>query len=187
MFNTSGNKNIQTGYCGQGGDFGWKPPGYVFGLAMSLNDSLTVVETDEGFTHKTTDGGKTWQAMYVPPSELNPANASTPTKKYYNTTGIEMTSTWDLQWYYFIHVFGGFTDVNAVRSQDGGNTWGFDCSGLNFNTTYKFLKNPANGVLYAATSSIHDMYQSTRLTDAIIDVGNGAIMYSTTPVKHSTP
>ena len=179
VFNTSGNKNIKTGYCGQGGDFGWGWPGYVFGLNTCLGDSLTVVETDEGFIHKTTDGGKTWSALYVPPANLNPLNANTPPKLYYPSNGIEMTSTWDLQWYDSLHVFGGFTDVNAVRSQDGGNTWGYACTGLNLNTTYKFLKNPSNGVLYAGTSSIHDMYQSTRLTDAIIDGGNGNLMYST--------
>ncbi|HTB07984.1 MAG TPA: hypothetical protein VK806_13620, partial [Bacteroidia bacterium] len=179
VFNTSGNKNIKTGYCGQGGDFGWGWPGYVFGLNACMTDSLTVVETDEGFIHKTTDGGKTWSALYVPPANLNPLNASTPKGLYYPSNGIEMTTTWDLQWYDSVHVFGGYTDVNAVRSKDGGNTWGFDCSGLNLNTTYKFLKNPTNGVLYAGTSSIHDMYQSTRLTDAIIDGGNGALMYST--------
>jgi hypothetical protein len=39
----------------------------------------------------------------------------------------------------------------------------------------------ANGTLYMATSGIHDMYQSTRLTDAILDANDtqGKILYST--------
>ena len=179
VFNTTTNQNIQTGYCGSGGDLGWGWPGYVFGLDVCRNDSLDIVETDEGFIHKSTDGGKTWQAAYIPPAELNAASANTPKGKYYQTNGIEMTSAWDLQWYDSLHVLAGYTDINAVRSNDGGKSWGFDCSGLTLNTTYKFLMNPNNKVVYAATSSIHDMYQSTRLTDAIIDVGNGALMYST--------
>ncbi|HXP48901.1 MAG TPA: T9SS type A sorting domain-containing protein, partial [Bacteroidia bacterium] len=75
---------------------------------------------------------------------------------------------------------------NAIRSNDGGNSWGFDCSGLTLNSTYKFVKNPANNVVYAATSSIHDMYQSTHLKDANDDGGNGAIMMSTDTGKTFT-
>src|SRR5205085_11545078 len=40
------------------------------------------------------------------------------------------------------------------------------------------LKHP-NGILYGASSTIHDMYQSTHLTDASIDNGTGRILYST--------
>ena len=39
--------------------------------------------------------------------------------------------------------------------------------------------NPSNNVIYAATSSIHDMYESTHLTDAHDDNGSGEIAYST--------
>jgi photosystem II stability/assembly factor-like uncharacterized protein len=188
VFNTTNNQNIKTGYCGSGGDLGWSWPQYVFGMNVSSADSLTVVETDEGFLHKTTDGGKTWQALYVPPANLNAANAATPKGKYYPTNGIEMTSSWDLMWYDSLHVLAGYTDIAATRSNDGGNSWGFDCSGIDnvYNTTYKWVKNPANGVIYAATSSVHDMYQSTRLQDNIIDAGTGAVMFSTDTGKTFT-
>jgi len=186
VFNTTNNQNIQTGYCGSGGDLGWSWPQYVFGMDVSPADSLTVVETDEGFIHKTTDGGKTWKALYVPPANLNPANALTPKGKYYPSNGIEMTSNWDIMWYDSLHMLSGYTDVNATRSNDGGNSWSFDCSGLTLNSTYKFVKNPSNGVVYAATSSIHDMYQSTHLKDANDDGGNGAIMMSTDTGKTFT-
>jgi photosystem II stability/assembly factor-like uncharacterized protein len=187
VFKTAGNQNIKTGYCGQNGDLGWSWPQYVFGLNVSLADSNDIVETDEGFIHASTDGGNTWSALYVPPANLNPLNANTPKGHYYPTNGIEMTSTWNMMWYDSVHVFGGFTDVTGVRSNDGGNTWGFDCSGLyGYNTTYMFLKNPTNGVVYAATSSIHDMYQSTRLTDNNIDGGTGAVMFSTDTGKTFT-
>ena len=180
VFNTTTNQNIKTGYCGSGGDLGWSWPQYIFGLNVCSSDSNTVVITDEGFIHKTIDGGKTWQALYVPPAELNPANASTPKGLYYKSNGIEMTTCWDLMWYDSLHVLSGYTDITATCSNDGGNSWGFDCSGLYaYNTTYKFQKNPANNVVYAATSSIHDMYQSTYLQDSRIDGGTGAVLYST--------
>jgi hypothetical protein len=37
----------------------------------------------------------------------------------------------------------------------------------------------ANGTLYGAAASVHDLYQSTYLTDARIDGGNGAVLFST--------
>lgn len=118
---------------------------------------------------------------------LNAAGKATPTNLYYPSNGIEMTSAWDLTWYDSLHMFGGYTDVCAIRSQDGGNSWGFTCSGLyTYNTTYKFLKNPSNGVLYAGTSSVHDMYQSTHLEDSQIDAQTGELMFSTDTGKTFT-
>ena len=128
--------------------------------------------------HVTSDGGKTWQDAYAPRADLNTANANTPKQKAYHPNGIEVTSVWDLTWYDSLNVFGGCTDVTAIRSKDGGNTWA-NYSAIGYNTVYKFLKNPSNNVLYAATSSIHDMYESTRLKDNILDGGTGEIAYST--------
>jgi photosystem II stability/assembly factor-like uncharacterized protein len=180
VFLTSNNQNIQTGYCGQGGDLGWDWPQYAFGFQVCPSDTSVAVLTDEGFTSSTKDGGETWQASYVPVANLNPANTNTPQGKYYPGNGLEVTSTWDLMWYDSLNLFAGYTDITATHSPDDGNTWAFSCANLNnYNTVYKFVKNPTNGVIYAATSSIHDMYESTRLTDNIIDNGTGAVMYST--------
>jgi hypothetical protein len=180
VFNTANNENIQTGYCGSGGDLGWDWDQYAFGFNVSLSDTSYAVLTGEGFTHVTSDGGETWQDAYVPRTDLNPANANTPTGKYYHPNGIEVTSQWDLMWADSLNLFSGCTDITAIKSIDDGNTWSFDYTYLsNFNTVYKFLKNPVNGVNYAATSSIHDMYESTHLTDANDDHGSGEIDYST--------
>ncbi len=179
-FNTTTNQNIKTGYCGSGGDFQWTWPQYIYGISVAANDPNKVIFTDMGFTHKTTDGGANWQAAYVPASDVHPANASTPTRQYYHGNGIEPTACWDIMWTDANHIFAGYTDVHALRSNDAGTTWGFDYTGLNnYNTTYKFVKNPSNGAIYAATSSVHDMYESTRLADAQLDAGSGAIMMST--------
>ncbi len=43
---------------------------------------------------------------------------------------------------------------------------------------YRCVKHPSTGVLYAATSSVHDLYQSTYLTDARIDGGAGLVLFS---------
>ena len=44
------------------------------------------------------------------------------------------------------------------------------------NTIYSIAKNISNSTLYAASSSIHDIYQSTHLTDASIDGGTGLLL-----------
>ncbi len=181
VFNTANNQNIQTGYCGSGGDLGWDWDQYAFGFTVSLTDTSYAVLTGEGFTHVTSNGGATWQDAYVPRADLNPADAPTPTGKYYHPNGIEVTSQWDLMWTDSLDMFSGCTDITAIRSIDGGNSWSFNYNTelSNYNTVYKFLKNPANKVIYAATSSIHDMYESTHLTDAHDDNGSGIIAYST--------
>ena len=180
VFKTANNQNIQTGYCGSGGDLGWDWDQYAFGFTVSLTDTSHAVLTGEGFTHVTSNGGKTWQDAYVPRADLNPANASTPAGKYYHPNGIEVTSQWDLMWADSLNMFSGCTDITGIRSLDGGNSWSFNYTYLsNFNSVYKFAKNPTNNVIYAATSTIHDMYESTHLTDANDDGGSGEVDYST--------
>jgi hypothetical protein len=63
-----------------------------------------------------------------------------------------------------------------VVSDDKGKTWKI-IPNLSQNSVYQIIKH-TNGTLYAATSSVHDMYQSTRLTDATIDAGKGAVYFS---------
>jgi len=179
VFNTANNQNIRTGYCGAGGDLGWSWDQYAFGFTVCPSDSNIAVLTGEGFTHVTTNGGLTWEDAYVPRTDLNAANANTPAGKYYHPNGLEVTSQWDLMWADSLDVFSGCTDITALRSKDGGNSWSFNYSGIGYNSVYKFQKNPSNGVIYAATSSIHDMYESTHLTDANDDHGSGEVEFST--------
>ncbi len=179
VFNTANNQNIQTGYCGTGGDLGWSWDQYAFGFTVSLTDTNYAVLTGEGFTHITTDGGATWKDAYVPRADLNADNAPTPTGKSYHPNGLEVTSQWDLMWTDSLNIFSGCTDITAIRSTDGGNTWSFNYSHLkSFNTVYKFAQSPSSHVIYAATSGIHDMYESTHLKDAVLDNGSGEVAYS---------
>src|SRR6185503_2240377 len=67
----------------------------------------------------------------------------------------------------------------GTRSTDGGMSWSFNYAGQPYNSTYQSLKHPTSGALYVAASSVHDMYQSTRLQDSTLDGGTGAIKYST--------
>ncbi len=176
---TANNQNIYTGWAGRGGDRDWSYGAGALGFAVSPVDSNKVAFTDLGFSHLTTDGGATWKQMYVNPADQNPPNAMTPKGRYYHSVGLEDTTCWWLTWKDPSNMFASYSDIRGTRSTDGGASWSFNYAGQPYNSTYQSLKHPMSGALYAATSSVHDMYQSTRLQDSILDSGNGAIKYST--------
>eukprot|EP01047_Picozoa_sp_COSAG01_P019588 COSAG01_NODE_1093_length_11741_cov_13.704547_3_plen_379_part_00 len=67
------------------------------------------------------------------------------------------------------------TDIKGAISHSGGLSWSFDWTAPNltstqngFNTMFMCVRAP-DGLMYAAVSSVHDMYMSTHLTDDTID------------------
>jgi len=181
IFQTNANQNIYTGWCGSGGDHGWSFPECIFGIDAARFNSSKIIITDYSCVHKTDDGGVTWKQAYLQTSDQHMAGALTPEYQPYHSSGIENTTCWQVFWRDPNHMLGAFSDITALRSDDAGITWSFDYTGISANTVYRFVRNISNTTLYAATSSIHDMYQSTRLQDAILDAANaaGKVMYST--------
>lgn len=172
------NKNIITGWSGYKGDKEWSYGEIVFGLAVAPNDPNRVVITDYGFPHITTDGGLTWRQMYVSRSEENPPERDTPKGKSYRSNGLENTTSWWIIWINDQRIFASYSDLTGLLSIDGGVSWSFDYKGNDYNSTYHIIKHPVTGILYAAVSSVHDMYQSTYIIDSRIDEGKGAILFS---------
>ncbi len=181
VFNTSNNLNINTGWSGQGGDRGWGYGECAFGLEVAPNNSNSVIFGDFGFVHKTSNGGTSWQQAYVNPSGQHPANTITPANQNYQSAGIENTTCWQVHWINTNNMWACFSDIRGIRSTDAGNSWSFNYTGNTANSTYRVVQHPTTGTLFAGTSNIHDMYQSTRLGDAILDANdpNGKIIYST--------
>lgn len=179
-FLAGNNQNITTGWSGHGGDRGWGYGECLFGMDVSAGNKDQVLIGDFGFPHYTSDGGNNWRQAYVSPADEHPANSPTPPRQYYHSAGIENTTCWQLHWSDANHIWACFSDIRGCRSTDGGETWSFDHTGLNANTTYRVVSR-SNGTLIAATSNIHDMYQSTRLGDAILDANDteGKLIYST--------
>jgi hypothetical protein len=179
VFNTSNNQNIVTGWTGVGGDRGWGYGECLFGIAVAPFNANRAVISDMGFVHKTSDGGVTWQQGYVSPADQHVANTVIPAGQSYHSVGMENTSCWQVFWSDSTDLFAPYTDIRGVRSTDAGMSWSFGYSGLTANTTYRVVKNAA-GTLYAATSNIHDLYQSTRLADAQLDAADaeGRILFS---------
>ncbi|HKP87917.1 MAG TPA: BACON domain-containing carbohydrate-binding protein [Blastocatellia bacterium] len=176
---TNNNQNIFTGWAGRGGDRDWSYGAGALGFAVSPTDANKAAFTDLGFAHITTDGGATWKQMYVNPADQNPMNALTPKGKAYHSVGLEDTTCWWLTWKDANNMFASYSDIRGTRSTDGGMSWGFNYAGQPDNSTYQSLKHAVSGTLYAATSTVHDMYQSTRLQDSILDGGDGTIKFST--------
>lgn len=168
VFNTTNNQNIQTGWCGQGGDHGFSFPEVSFGMSVAPTNSSKVIFGTFSDMHKTSDGGTTWQQAYLSAADENAANVATPTHKAYHSIGLEPTTCWQIFWITAQNLFACYTDIHGINSIDGGNSWAFNNTGTTANTTYRIAK-ASNGTLYAGTSGIHDMYQSTHLTDARID------------------
>ncbi|MEO0312507.1 MAG: hypothetical protein RIQ89_2164 [Bacteroidota bacterium] len=175
------NQNVNTGWCGQGGDRGWSYAECVFGLAVSPVNSSKVVITDYGFVHTTANGGNSWQQAYVDSTTANSANVNITPGSAYKSSGLENTSCWQLFWASNNTIIGAYSDIKMSLSKDAGQTWSFNYSGHTENTMYRVVKNISSNTLYAATSSIHDLYQSTRLQDAILDDASatGRILFST--------
>lgn len=177
-FNSVGNVNVATGWCGQGGDRSWGYAEAPFGFQVCPSNSSRVVFSDFGFVHGTTNGGSSWQQQYVSVTDQNPAGASTPTQQYYEGVGLENTTNWQVMWTSASNIFAPFSDINGVMSADSGKSWKF-IPNLTQNSVYRMVRDANTGTLYAATSSVHDMYQSTRIYDSHINGGTGAVYFST--------
>lgn len=179
-FLTTSNQNITTGWSGQGGDRGWGYGECAFGIEVAANDASRVIFGDYGFVHSTMDGGTTWKQAYTHIDDENPAGSNTPPYQSYSSSGIENTTCWQVFWISENDMWACYSDIRGLKSTDKGEQWSFNYTGHSANTSYRITKLP-NGTLLAGTSNIHDIYQSTYLTDARLDVNdaNGKIIYST--------
>jgi len=180
VFLATHNQNILTGWSGDGGDRGWGYGEAVYGLAAAPSNSARVVFTDMGFAHRTADGGATWEQAYVRASDEHPTNTTTIARASYHGIGLENTSCWQIFWSDPTNVFAGFSDIRGIRSTDGGVSWSFNYAGYSANTLYRAAIHPVTHAIYAATSDIHDMYQSTHLADSPLNNAdaNGKIILS---------
>lgn len=179
VFNTTNNANIITGWEGYGGDKVWSWSETCFGITVAPNNVNKVLFGSYSNVESTTDGGTTWKQAYVSAADQHPAGTSTPKQQTYTSIGLENTSCWQVFWNDRNNLMGCFSDIGGIRSTDAGDKWGFTYNGFSVNSLYRIAKAP-DGTLYGACSNIHDMYESTRLTDALLDATdpNGMIVFS---------
>lgn len=177
---TANNQNVFTGWQGQGGDRGWSYGECPFGVAVCPTNSNYVVFGDFGFPHVTSNGGTSWNQAYVDATDQHAMNTIITPGQAYHSIGIENTTSWQVYWMDANNMWACFSDIRGKRSNDGGDSWSFNYSGNIANSSYRIAEN-TTGLLVMGTSGIHDMYQSTRLTDAILDAADaqGRVRYST--------
>ncbi len=178
----TGNANVATGWTGDdAGNWNWKKWSYgecAMGFTVCANDPNRVVITDFGFLHVTTNGGALWRQAYDWQGCENAAGTPTPKSTFYTGNGAEDTSCWWLSWFSTNTLFCCFTDMRGMLSTNAGASWMCPMT-LTYNSTYQTLKHPTNSIIYAAMSSVHDLYAWDRYCqDSAIDGGTGEIMYS---------
>lgn len=179
----TGNANVATGWTGDDtGAWNWKKWSFgecAMGFTVCQSDLNRAIISDFGFIHSTTNGGSTWQQSYDWPGCQNPVGAATLKTNFFTGSGAEDTSCWSLSWFSSNTLFCAFTDIRGMLSTNGGAAWMSPLS-LTYNSTYQTLKHPTNGIVYAAVSSVHDMYAWDRYCqDSSIDGGSGGLLYST--------
>jgi photosystem II stability/assembly factor-like uncharacterized protein len=180
VFNTSSNANIFTGWCGAGGDRGWSYAECPFGFDVCASDPDYVMFSDFGFVHNTSSGGTVWKQAYVDVSSQHSPGSNTPQAGSYHSIGIENTTCWQVYWCDQSTMWACYSDIRGIRSVTQGYSWSFNYAGHTANTSYRVASMP-NGTMIMACSNVHDMYQSTRLTDALLDANDngGTLRYST--------
>lgn len=177
MLRTSLNANVATGWAGASGDRDWSYGGMACGLGVAGEDPRRLAYTDYGFVHVSDDAGATWRQAYLDPRDQNPSGTNTPKGRPYRSSGLENTTAWQVFWADSLKMFAAFSDVRGIRSTDGGVSWGFAYTGHTDNSMYRIARGH-DGTIYAATASVHDLYQSTRLADSPLDAGTGRVLTS---------
>jgi len=179
VFQSVNNQNINTGWSGYQGDKNWSWGETCFGIAVAPTNSNKIIFGDFGFVHVSKDGGLSWNQAYVNQNDEHPSGLPTPKQQTYHSIGLENTTCWQVHWQNTTTMLAAFSDIGLIRSTDAGQSWGFTYSGMSVNTVYRLATIPG-GKVFAATSGIHDMYQSTRLADAQLDANdaNGKIFSS---------
>ncbi len=172
------NENIATGWSGAGGAQSWDFGETAMGFAVSPSDPNRVLITDLGFAHLSEDGGTTWLSLNVAPDDRNALGTLIDPQESTRSSGLDNTSTWGVAWTDPRHVIGAYTDIHGAISDDGGQSWSLGYSGHDLNSMYRAVVSPTAGLIYAATSSVHDLYETSYLRDSSIDAGTGRIIFS---------
>jgi hypothetical protein len=179
-FKTMNNANISTGWEGHQGDKSWGYSENCFGITVTPSNANKVIFSSFSSVHLSSDGGDNWKQAYVNNVDQHPSNNPTPKNHTYHSIGLENTTCWQVHWQSAEKMMASYSDIGGIGSLDSGITWGYTYTGFSVNSLYRIEK-AFNGIMYGACSNIHDMYQSTRLGDAILDAndGNGKIVFST--------
>ncbi|MHC4713548.1 MAG: WD40/YVTN/BNR-like repeat-containing protein, partial [Planctomycetota bacterium] len=156
-------KNVEIGWLKY--DLSWGNDSATMIDVCDTNPDV-VLRVENGATHLTTDGGKSWRAVYT---SLAPDQKTRGKKHRWVSTGMEVTTTWHYFWDPLkpSRQFICYTDIGFGRSDDDGKSWVHSPNGSPWrNTFYDMAFDPDRpGVIYAACSNVHDIPHASH-TDA---------------------
>ena len=144
-------ENVHGGWLREG--FGPLWGGNPFTLGVGPHDPNICYGTDFGRTMKTTDGGRTWYAMY---SKRQPDGS-------WISTGLDVTTCYGVHFDPFDpdHMFITYTDIGLFSSENRGRSWRSATIGVPRrwrNTTYWIVFDPeVKGKAWAVVSGTHDL------------------------------
>ena len=175
-------KNVEIGWLKY--DLKWGNDSTTM-LDVCDTDSDFVLRVENGATHLTTDGAKTWRAVYT---GFAPGQDSRGEGRRWISTGMEVTTTWHYYWDPRdpSRQFICYTDIGFGRSEDDGKSWTHSPDGSPWqNTFYDIVFDPhREGVIYAVCSNVHDIPHSTH-TDAASSREGGGACVSTDTVSYT--
>ena len=147
-----------------------------FNLAVSATNPAICYATDFGRTVKTSNGGKTWEAVYT--KQLPDGS--------WASRGIEVTTGYNIIFDPFDknHVFIALTDVGLIESKNGGKGWlsATQNNGVPenwINSTYWIVFDPkVKDRVWAAMSWDHDLPRPKMFRNRGIDSYRGGVLLS---------
>ena len=122
-------------------------------LTVADQDPNLAYATDLGRTMKTSDGGKSWWAMYSRKASSGE----------WTSTGLDVTNVYGIHFDPFDtnRQFLTYTDIGLFRSEDGGAGWQSSTAGVPrewLNTTYWVVFDPkVRGRMWSVNSYTHDL------------------------------
>ena len=143
--------NLHDAWITQRFGTGWGENPLMLGAAAQ--DPNLCYGTDFGRTMQTTDGGKTWNAVYSRKVEGGE----------WTSTGLDVTTNYGVHFDPFNRKrqFIDYTDIGLFRSEDGGHSWISSTQGVPrewVNTTYWVEFDPKTpGLMWSVNSGTHDL------------------------------
>jgi photosystem II stability/assembly factor-like uncharacterized protein len=150
---------------------GWS--GRPLSLGVAPSDPDVCYATDMGRTMRTSDGGKTWDAVY-----------SRRVGDAWTSTGLDVTTAYGIRFDPFDlrRIFISYTDIGAFRGEDGGRTWVSSTTGVPdewMNTIYWMEFDPeVRGRVWAAASWTHDLPRPKMWRDRAVSTYRGGVIRS---------
>ncbi|MFZ9977009.1 MAG: T9SS type A sorting domain-containing protein [Candidatus Kapaibacteriota bacterium] len=176
IFKTTDNANIATGWIGSGSTWDWTYAGTPMTFSLSSKNPQIIAFGDYASLHISTNGGDSWKQAYLRTADEHPQNTQIPSSSTYQTNGLENTTV-----HHILHadstiVLAGIDGGGIIRSSDNGISWKKITIPSRFSTCYAIEQ--SGEILYAAVSSLSNMYSIGKVTDLIINAAPSAILQS---------